>query len=189
MLFQEDLLASLECLLFISIDSLSLEDISRLLKTNLDETENLLEKYQEMLSASERGLEIKKIAGGYKLQTKQKFSSLVEELVEQKGNPLSRAALETLAIIAYSQPVTRAEVEKIRGVNSDGMFFRLLDKELIYEVGRKNVPGRPILYGTSESFLLELGLSSLEDLPELVDVSPEELNFSEVENVDNYEDK
>ena len=88
-------------------------------------------------------------------------------MLKPQGGQLSRAALETLAIVAYKQPVTRSEVEKIRGVGVDSMFLKLVGKELIYEVGRKEVPGRPILYGTSSQFLMDLGINSLEDLPPL----------------------
>ncbi|WP_088369806.1 SMC-Scp complex subunit ScpB [endosymbiont 'TC1' of Trimyema compressum] len=167
MLFKEDLIASLECALFVSNDPLSIETLSQLLSVNKEELIDLIESYGESLATPGRGIELKEVAGGYKLQTKKEYDSLIESIVKPQGGQLSRAALEILAIVAYKQPVTRSEVEKIRGVGVDSMFLKLVEKELIYEVGRKEVPGRPILYGTSSQFLMDLGIDSLEDLPPL----------------------
>ena len=148
MLFKGDLIASLECALFVSNDPLSLETLSQLLHVDEEETREIIDSYGQSLATPGRGIELKEVAGGFKLQTKKEYDELIEAIVKPQGGQLSRAALETLAIVAYKQPVTRSEVEKIRGVGVDSMFLKLLERELIYEVGRKEVPGRPILYGT-----------------------------------------
>ena len=167
MLFKEDLIASLECALFVSNDPLSIETLSQLLNTNKEELREIIKSYNEILAIPGRGIELKEVAGGYKLQTKKEYDGLIESIVKPQSGKLSRAALETLAIIAYKQPITRSEVEKIRGVCVDNIFLKLIEKELIYEVGRKKMPGRPILYGTSSQFLIDLGIDSLENLPPL----------------------
>ena len=167
MLFKEDLVASLECALFVSNDPLSLDTLSQLLHVDEDELREIIESYGQSLATPGRGIELKEVAGGFKLQTKKEYDELIESIVKPQGGQLSRAVLETLAIVAYKQPVTRSEVEKIRGVGVDSMFLKLVERELIYEVGKKKVPGRPILYGTSPQFLLNLGIDSLDDLPPL----------------------
>lgn len=167
MLLKKDLIASLECALFVSNDPLSIETLSKLLNIKKEELKEVIKIYDKSLAPCCRGIELKKIAGGYKLQTKKKYNSLIKTIIKPQGGKLSRAALETLAIIAYKQPITKSEVEKIRGVGVDNMFLKLVEKELIYEVGRKKVPGRPILYRTSSKFLMDLGINSLEELPPL----------------------
>lgn len=113
--------------------------------------------------------------------TKGAFNELVEKVIRPQGGQLSRAALETLAIIAYKQPVTRSEIEEIRGVSIDSMIYKLLEKELITEVGRKDVPGHPNLYGTTERFLMQLGLENLEQLPRLPEQNVEEITQEELD--------
>lgn len=186
MLFKEDLLASLECALFVSNDPLSFETLCGLLHVDEDEMKELIEIYRQSLLTPGRGIELKEIGGGFKVQTKRNYDELIESIVKPQGGQLSRAALETLAIVAYKQPVTRSEVEKIRGVGVDAMFLRLVEKELIYEVGRKEVPGRPILYGTSPQFLLNLGIDSIDDLPPLEE--KRNLNEDDLEDVLSFDD-
>ena len=181
MLFKEDLLARLEAILFVSVDPLSEGRIGELLGLQGDELEEILKEYGQSLDLPGRGIRLASIGGGYKLETKASCWDAVEAAARPQGGQLSRAALETLAIIAYRQPVTRAEVESIRGVNSDAMFYRLLDRELITEVGRKEVPGHPNLYGTTQNFLLQLGLGSLEALPPLEEFKEELLTQEELD--------
>lgn len=181
MLFKEDLLARLEAILFVSVEPLSEGRIGELLGLAGEELQEIIQEYGQSLDLPGRGIRLAAIGGGYKLETKASCWEAVEAAARPQGGMLSRAALETLAIIAYRQPVTRAEVESIRGVNSDAMFYRLLDRELITEVGRKEVPGHPNLYGTTQNFLLQLGLSSLKDLPPLDEFKEELLTQDELD--------
>lgn len=113
-----------------------------------------------------RGLQIQAIAGGYQLCTRPELASYVQRFLQlDHREPLSQAALETLAIVAYRQPITRAEIEAVRGVRSDHVIERLLERHLIREVGRKQALGRPILYATTEGFLRYFGLQGLSELP------------------------
>jgi len=114
-----------------------------------------------------RGLQISRIAGGYQLVTRPEYGPSVAKLHKPERFRLSRAALETLAIVAYKQPVTRPEIEAIRGVNSDSPLDTLLQYQLLCEAGRKDTPGRPVLYRTTENFLGHFGLDSIADLPQL----------------------
>lgn len=124
----------------------------------------LINEYDE----KDGGMNIVELAGGYQMRTNPQYASYVKEFYKTKHkDKLSKPALETLAIIAYKQPVTRADIELIRGVNSDGVVVHLINKELIKVVGRKDVPGRPFMYGTTKQFLEYFGLKSLDYLPKL----------------------
>lgn len=181
MLFKEDLFGMLEAILFVSNEPLSREKLQEALSISPLEMSEVLEEYMEILNLPGRGIELIEAGGGYKLQTKKTYWNQVSGIVRPQGGQLSRAALETLSIIAYKQPITRSEVEEIRGVNADSMIYRLLEKELIQEVGRKNVPGHPNLYGTTNTFLLQLGINSLEELPPLQDLQEEDLTQEELD--------
>lgn len=181
MLFKEDILAMLEAVLFVSHEPLSFDKLLEVLGITNDELKDIINEYQISLNLPGRGVELVNVAGGYKLMTKGSFHELVEKVIKPQGGQLSRAALETLAIIAYKQPVTRSEIEDIRGVSIDSMIYKLLDKELIVEVGRKDVPGHPNLYGTTDRFLMQLGLNSLDELPELTDIQANEITQDELD--------
>lgn len=115
----------------------------------------------------DRGLQLSEIAGGYQLRTRPELAPWIARLDVPKPAKLSRAALEALAVVAYRQPVTRAEVEEVRGVDCGGVLKALLDRGLVRILGKKDVPGRPLLYGTAKRFLEAFGLRSLADLPSL----------------------
>lgn len=181
MLFKEDILAMLEAVLFVSHEPLSFDKLVEVLGIETEELKEIISEYQSLLNLPGRGVELVNVAGGYKLMTKGTFHELVEKVIRPQGGQLTRAALETLAIIAYKQPVTRSEIEDIRGVSIDSMIYKLLDKELIVEVGRKDVPGHPNLYGTTDRFLMQLGLNSLDELPELADVPTSEISQDELD--------
>lgn len=155
----------LECLFFVASEPLSVKKLAELSEYPCGEVERavaqLAEEYQE------RGFRLRQIAGGWQFFTESEFTPLIEKLYRPKFQQLSLPAMETLAIIAYRQPVTRAEVSEIRQVDADSVIATLLDKKLIREVGRLDLPGRPILYGTSEQFLSFFGINSLDELPEL----------------------
>ncbi len=128
--------------------------------------DELINDYEEM----NRAFVLKPVAGGFQFRTRPELSSYILRLKKKSPARLSRAALETLAIIAYRQPVLRVEVEKIRGVDAGGMIKALLEKELIRVVGRKELPGRPIAYGTTKKFLETFDLPGLESLPTIEEI-------------------
>ncbi len=136
--------------------------------------ESALELLGEALAGPEHGLELVRIGGGWTLAPKKDlWEGLKEHYGRRKDSRLSRAALETLSIVAYSQPITRAEIEAIRGVGADNMIRFLLEKELIKEVGKKDAPGKPIQYGTTKDFLKYFRLDSIADLPRLDELDHE----------------
>ncbi|MGI9951855.1 SMC-Scp complex subunit ScpB [Moorellaceae bacterium AZ2] len=162
--------AALECLLFVAGGPVTASALARSLDLDEEEVAKLVQELQGLYENQGHGLQIRQIAGGYQMCTRPQYAEYVEEFLKPEVPALSRAALETLAIIAYRQPITKAEIERLRGVKVDGVLHTLLSRELIVEVGRKEVPGRPILYGTTSRFLEHFGLSSLKDLPPLEEV-------------------
>lgn len=162
-------LAALEALLFAAPRPLSEKELAELLDCSVAEAQSALQALQKKLAEdNDAGLQVDKAAGGYRLATKPSLGGYVERVTEVvKSGSLSHAALETLAIIAYRQPVTRAEIEAIRGVRSDSAINALLERGLIEEQGRKEAPGRPVLFGTTEDFLIHFGLNDLSELPDL----------------------
>ncbi len=134
---------------------------------DLDEIEKFIYALLKKYDQDQFSFQIIEVAHGYQFKTKPKYASILKSLLQIEQKKLSKAALETLAIIAYRQPVTKLDIEKIRGVNSDYSVQKLLDKELIEVVGRSDKVGQPLLYGTSTQFLTYFGLSSIEELPDL----------------------
>jgi segregation and condensation protein B len=166
--------ALIEAILFLESDPLDEANISRISGLSKDVVEATLESLKEKLSAASSGLELAKISDGWILSPKAELWELLRERYGKKNDhKLSRAALETLSIIAYSQPVTRAEVESIRGVAADTMIRLLLEKGFIKEGGKKDVPGKPVQYGTSKDFLKFFRLGSIADLPKLDELEQE----------------
>jgi segregation and condensation protein B len=167
MLFLESEMAALEALLFVAKNPLMPELLEEILNLDRGKVMELLEELRFRYVKDSCGLVLLELNGGYKLGTKPEVARYIELLYKQPVQTLSNAALEVLSIIAYKQPVTRGEVDFIRGVQSDRTLATLVDKGLVKEVGRKEGPGRPILYATTEQFLLHFGLKSLADLPNL----------------------
>jgi segregation and condensation protein B len=165
--FYTNLKGNLEALLFVNGDPLSLKRIAEILEVDQENVKLLLAQLIQDMNQQERGLTIIEVAGGYQLCTKPHLAGFLEKLVQIKENKLSIPALETLSIIAFKQPITKQEIEAIRGVRVDKVLANLLERNLIKELGRKEAIGRPIIYGTTEVFLKCFGLKSLEDLPEL----------------------
>jgi segregation and condensation protein B len=166
---ERELRALLEALLFVSHEPLSAERLVMVLgEVKKAEVVRALHQLREELDREGRGLQLVEVAGGYQLRTRPDYSSWIKRLEKTKAAPkLSRSALESLAIIAYRQPVTRAEIEQIRGVETSTVLRTLLERKVVRIVGRKEVPGRPILYGTTRLFLQQFGLRELSDLPPL----------------------
>ena len=165
----------IEALLFVSGEPLTSAEI----KTNTElaeaEIKQLLEEMINEYSQKDAGILITEIAGGYQMVTNPKLASSIRKFKNTaSSNRLSAPALETLAIIAYNQPLIKAEIEQIRGVGADGVIKTLLDKRLIKIMGRKEVPGKPLLYGTTREFLQYFGLKDLTDLPTLRELVREE---------------
>jgi segregation and condensation protein B len=167
MLFREPETAALEALLFVAKDPLTLGLLEEILELDRSKIEELLNELRVRYSSESYGLMLLEVEGGFKLATKPEVARYIETLYKQPAQTLSNAALEVLSIIAYKQPVTRGEVDFIRGVQSDRALTTLVERGLVKEVGRREGPGRPILYGTTEQFLLHFGLRSIEDLPNL----------------------
>jgi segregation and condensation protein B len=164
-------LGILEALLFVSETPLSLERIEELLDGySRADISRLLADLQEHYRQPDRGLVVTEVAGGYRLTTKAEAASRIQRLHGSKPTRLSRAALETLALIAYKQPITKLEVEAIRGVMVDGVLKTLVERDLVRILGRKPEIGRPILYGTSRAFLEYFGFKDLSELPILKEI-------------------
>jgi segregation and condensation protein B len=161
----QTLRCALECLLLASGGPVPVRRLADALGVSEAEAERLLEELAR--SYEGRGLMVQQVAGGYQLCTRPEYAEFVTRLVSAQAEPLSRATLEALAVVAYRQPVTRAEVEAVRGARSDHHLRKLLERNLIREVGRRPGPGSPILYGTTDLFLRHFGLRDLKDLPPL----------------------
>ncbi|WP_066893160.1 SMC-Scp complex subunit ScpB [Clostridium nigeriense] len=160
--------STIESLLFVSGDPLTIKDLSNALEISNKTIKNILEEMISEYEDEKRGIKLISINGEYQLVTKAENSSYIQKLLKKnKRQSLSQASLESLAIIAYKQPITRVDIDEIRGVKSESAMQRLLEKDLIKEVGRLEVPGRPILYGTTDEFLRQFGLKELKDLPSL----------------------
>jgi len=162
----EDIKAAIEAVLFTAGEPLSLDILTAVTGMDRKETKDLIEVMASEFADRSHGILIREIEGGYQLCTKPECYKYIESLVEQRHKqPLSQAALEVLSVVAYRQPVTKAVVESIRGVSSDSSFDRLIEKNLIAEIGRLDAPGKPKLYSTTEEFLRQFGLKSAEELP------------------------
>lgn len=166
-----------EGLLFANGDPLSLEKLSEILELDRKTTKLILNNMSVNYQNSKRGIMLREIDGSYQLCTRFEHYEYIRKLFEpRQKQALSQAAFETLAIIAYNQPITRAKIELIRGVNSDSAVIRLVERNLVRESGRLDSPGRPMLYETTEEFLRSFGFKSPADLPvlEMGDMKQEE---------------
>ena len=165
---RRDLLRALEALLFVSDEPVASVVLAQALEVDRREVDQLCEELGRAYEERDAGIVIRTIAGGWRLSTHPDAAPFVEQYVlSSRHARLTKAALETLSIVAYKQPVTRHQISAIRGVNSDGVLTALIDRSLVVEVGREEGPGRPILYGTTPEFLERLGLPSLSALPSL----------------------
>ena len=155
----------IECLLFAAGEPLSPKELAKVTEAEEIAVHEAVRFLRDRYIGANSGLQIIEIAGGYQMGTRPEFAPMVGKMLAPHANRLSRPALETVTIVAYRQPCTQVEIEAIRGVASDGVLKTLLDRELIKEAGRKQTPGRPILYATTDGFLHYFGLAGLEDLP------------------------
>lgn len=173
-----NLVGVLEGILFVVGDEgITLNQICEILNVNIEEAKNLLVELKKSYDEDNRGVRISYLGDAFKLTTKKEHKEYYRKLVENpESNTLSQAALETLAIIAYNQPITRVEVDQMRGVSNTQMIRKLVAKGLIKESGKSTMPGRPNLYVTTSEFLDYFGLSSLSDLPTIIKSSEEDNN-------------
>lgn len=183
-----------EAMLFATDSPLSLSRISSILKDlKPREVKSLIDQLNREYKARNQGFAIREIASGYQMYTLPEYTFWVNQIYDhRKKQRLSQAALETLAIVAYKQPLIRSEIEHIRGVNCEGVLHTLLERNLITVVGREKKAGRPLLYGTTKEFLSYFGLKKLQDLPrmeELESLLPEEGKGSRLEIIQRKEDR
>lgn len=159
----------IEGIMFAVGREVSVKELSSVLELTPENVEEIIENMKIEFEEQGRGIEIIKVENGnYQLCSKKEIYDYIYQIIDKRNKPnLSQAALETLAIIAYNPKITRAEIETIRGVNSDGTIYKLLDHNLIEDAGRLDAPGRPTTYKTTKEFLRMFGYTSLDDLPEL----------------------
>jgi len=168
----EELKPILEALIFVASEPITEEELARILpEVDRADLEAALDALRQEYEADGRGLELRRVAGGYRISTRPEYHDYIRRYLKTRPSArLSMAALETLAVIAYKQPNTLPAIQAIRGVNSAGVVETLLEKRLIEPKGRKPVVGRPILYGTSREFLIQFGLNDLSELPRIEDL-------------------
>lgn len=161
----------IESLLFVSGEPLEIKQIASILECSVGFTKDLLSEMMKLYNVKNRGIKIINVNNSYSLVTKPENSDYIEKLLGNNSRQsLSQAALETLAIVSYKQPITRIDIDEIRGVKSDRAVSNLVEKGLIKEYGRLEVPGRPILYGTTDEFLKYFGLENIEQMPVLDEI-------------------
>lgn len=167
----------LESLFFaVGDDGLNIEELSNILELEEKKVKEIINKFGSIYLNDDRGIELKLLGNKYKFVTKTKNVEYLKKLTEEVSNNLSKSALETLAIIAYNEPITRVQIDDIRGVNSSQMIRNLLSKGFIEDVGKSDLPGRPILYKTTNHFLDYFNLSSKDELPKI--------NIEEIEQLE-----
>lgn len=178
-----DIKEIIKALLFAWGDPLDIKTISDICEIDIDEIESAMEDLRSEMDSSNDGLKIIRMNSSYQLISRDIYFDYVKKLLSEKPkNNLSNASIETLSIIAYKQPVTKMQIEKIRSVKSDGPVNTLLDRGLIEEVGRLDTPGKPILYGTSDIFLRSFGIEDLSELPDInMDINIERQDNGESE--------
>lgn len=160
--------ALLETVLFLESEPQSSEKLAKITQLSLEIVNECINRLSDKYSSPDSGIELSQIIGGWVLTPKKEYFDLVKERYGKKNEGrLSKAAIETLSIIAYSQPITRAEIESIRHVNVDNMMRLLIERKFIKEVGKKDIPGKPVMYGTTKEFLEFFHLQSIADLPQL----------------------
>ncbi len=175
----DNLKAIIESLLFVTDGALSIKRLKSVLGDDItvQEIKEAVRGLMVDYEADKRGFMLHEVAGGYQFRTRPEYKEWIVKLKQLSPARLSRAALETLAVIAYKQPVLRTDVEHLRGVDSSGIFRTLLEKDLIRMLGRKDLPGRPILYGTTRRFLEVFGLRELGCLPSLDEMEQLEISW------------
>jgi segregation and condensation protein B len=164
-----------EALLFISDQPLTIERLSDVTEVAPEEVKQVLEELANEYKRGDRGFQIREVAGGYRMFSHPAYARYIEKLIlSYDHRRLSQAALETLSIVAYKQPVTKADIAAVRGVNSEGVVNTLVNRGLVKEAGKQDAPGLPILYATTDRFLESFGLRSVSELPSLDEFIPDD---------------
>ncbi len=170
----KEIISALEAVLFASGDPISVERLSQVFEKEPEDIEKLVNLLSEKLDGNNSGVKVVRLENTYQLVTREEHAEYIKRAFDiKRRTPLSPAALEVLAVIAYNQPVTRAFIEQVRGVDCSGVVSTLIEKGLIEERGRLELPGRPLLYGTTKTFLRSFSLNDLGDLPPLPKDNPE----------------
>lgn len=176
--------AAIEAILFAMGDSVELEKIAAAMEMDKETVRKLINQMMEQYQAEERGIQIIELEGAYQLCTKSELYDYLIRIAKQPRKiSLSEVVMETLSIIAYKQPITKMEIEKIRGVKCDHAVNKLVEYNLVKELGRLDAPGRPLLFGTTEEFLRHFGIHSLEDLPAMNPVQMEDFKAEAEEEI------
>ncbi|MGP1601275.1 SMC-Scp complex subunit ScpB [Treponema sp.] len=171
--------ALVEAVFYLEGEPLNTEAIARITDLSKEVVAEVLTRLKERYAANDSGIELEQISGGWVITPKKELWSFLRERYGKKNEgKLSRAAMETLSIIAYSQPITRGEIEAIRGVSADNMIRLLAERSLIKEVGKKDIPGKPAQYGTTKEFLKFFRLNSIADLPKLDETESERFELA-----------
>lgn len=191
---KQELVQAIEALLFVSGKPVDIKTLTEVTKSSKEDVLEAAKELRQLLIDRNSGIQLIEINSGYQLATLEKFYPQICELMDNRPKPsLSQAALEVLAIIAYNPKVTRAEVERIRGVSSDSAMNKLIEYNLIEEAGRMDAPGRPVLYKTTDEFLRLFGYSSLDAMPDLpklkdddgqIEIDVAEANETETEDIE-----
>lgn len=160
--------AAIEAILFISGEAVSIKKISEIIEQDINTTKQIIEKLIKKYKEEERGIQIVQVNNAFQMCTSPQFFEYIQSFYRSpKKYNMSQAVLETLAIIAYKQPVAKAHIEEIRGVRCDHVVNKLIEYNLVCEVGRMDAPGKPILFGTTEEFLRHFGFKNINELPQL----------------------
>lgn len=168
---EHKLMAAIEAILFVSGENVSIKQLTELFNIDEQHVYSAMESLQRKYKRPDSGIDLQRIADSYQMVTKPEMAPYIQSFLRPVYKKhMSNAVLETLAVIAYKQPVTKAEIENIRGVNSEKVISLLLEQGLIKAVGRLATPGRPIQYGTTDEFLKHFGLSDLSELPKIEDL-------------------
>lgn len=171
---KQQTLSALEAVLFASGDPISIDRLSQVFEIKPEEIEQYIKELKAKLDSNNSGFDVVRLENTYQLVTREEFAPYIKKAFDiKRRTPFSPASLEVLAVIAYNQPVTRAFIEQVRGVDCSGVVSTLVEKGLIEERGRLELPGRPLLYGTTKTFLRSFSLNDLSDLPPLPKDNPE----------------
>lgn len=171
---KQQTISAIEAVLFASGDPISIERLSQTFELKSEEVEKYIKELENKLESSNSGFYVVRLENTYQLVTREEFAPYIKKAFDiKRRTPLSPAALEVLAVIAYNQPVTRSFIEQVRGVDCSGVVSTLVEKGLIEERGRLELPGRPLLYGTTKTFLRSFSLNDLGDLPPLPKNNPD----------------
>ena len=174
-LHDDQIRGAVEAMLFVTDEPVGAVTLAQMLECEVSQVQTALFELRDAFEAENRGIQLREVAGGWRLFTHPVYHELIEKYVlSWDTRKLSNAAMETLAIVAYTQPVTRAGVASVRGVNSDSSINSLVEKGLVREAGVADTPGNPTLYATTHGFLEKFGLRSVDDLPDLADFAPDD---------------